>query len=117
MRRFRILLTAFVLGWKTRRILKDNELISLQQDVKDIENLAVDIADNGIDYSKKGLVRLCVDDPEAVATKEEIPWRLSRAKRQHADRFWKLYFTGAWAEREDSRRRKQSSVKRGVWIV
>lgn len=95
MRRFRIILTAFVIGWKTRKIFKDNELISLQQDVKDIENLAIDIADN--------------DDPEAVATKEEIPWRLSRAKRQHADRFWKLYFTGAWADREDSRYRKQSS--------
>jgi hypothetical protein len=58
-----------------------------------------------------------IDDPEAIATKEEIPWRLSRAKRQHADRFWKLYFTGSWAEREDSKYKRESSVRMRVYTI
>lgn len=94
MRRFRMLLTAFVQGWKTRKILKDLSLCTIYQDIKEMEGLAVEIADN--------------NEPEAVDTKDEIPWRMTRLKRQYIDRLYKLYYSGSWVHRDDSRYKRQN---------
>jgi len=84
MKHFQRLLRAVVKGWKTRKILKSEAIVNLMQDIKDIENLQLEVAHN--------------DDPEAASIKEEIPYRLSRKKRQFIDNFYRTYFNGSWVQ-------------------